>query len=136
MLFIYSKMSPATPSQRRLLYAGGIFNLAAAASLALLARLSPHWLGLDPLVASQLAYVDLFAALVLAFGWGYALGGFDLLRFWPFVAMGVLAKGMVVALILGNFALGHAAVLPALLACCDALFACLFYRLLRQQGSR
>jgi len=44
--------------------------------------------------------VDLFAWLVLAFGLGYALGGRDLPRFWPYIAMGSLGKAGVAALAL------------------------------------
>lgn len=134
MCFAFKGMQPATSGQRVALYVAGGFNLGAAATLVLLARAAPQWLGVDPLSGSQLAYVDLFSVLVLAFGLGYALGGRDLTRFWPYVAMGVPAKGMVVALILGNFALGRAGLLPALLACADAVFALFFLRVLHQQA--
>lgn len=131
MLFHYKALPPATRGSRQLLYLAGLFNLAAALTLATLARLAPGLLGVDALSASQLIFVDLFAVMVLGFGGGYALAAYDLPRFWPFVAMGALAKAGVVVIVYGYFFAGHTAALTALMASGDALFAVLFVRLLR-----
>ena len=131
MLLGYAGMKPATRGTRLFLYGAGAFNLGAALTLVLCARLAPGLLGLDPMSPSQFLYVDLFAALVLGFGFAYALGGYDLPRFWPFVAFGVIGKTMVVLIAWTYFARGATGALPALLAAGDAIFAVLVYRLLR-----
>jgi hypothetical protein len=129
-------MRPATDGQRALLQFAGAFNVAAAAILVLLARARPAWLGVEPLAGSQLLYVDLFAWLVVCFGLGYALGGRNLPRFWPYVAMGVVGKAGVAALALVYFATGRTGPLVMALATGDAIFAVLFTRVLRAQSIR
>lgn len=131
MFFHYTAMPPATRGSRQLLYLAGFFNLVAALTLATLARLTPGLLGIDVLSPSQLIFVDLFVVVVLGFGAGYALAGYDLSRFWPFVAMGTLAKAGVVIIAYGYFFAGHTAALTAVMASGDAIFAVLFVRLLR-----
>lgn len=131
MLFAFRNMSAALPGSRKLLYLAGAFNLLGALLVLLLGHQAPALLGLDISDASQLLYVDLVALLVLMFGFGYALGGYDLPRFWPFIALGALAKLGVVALIIGYFAFGHAGGLVAALSLGDLLFSVLFVRLLR-----
>lgn len=130
-LFDFARMKPATGGSRTFLYAAGAFNFAAALILVVLARLAPQLLGVDPLSSSQLLYVDLFALLVVAFGIGYALGGVDLARFWPFISLGVLGKAGVAAIALVYFVTGNTGLLVVLLAAGDAVFAVLFVRLLR-----
>ena len=136
MLFDFRGMHPATAGQRAFLYLAGGFNLVAAAAAVLLARTAPQWLGLEPPAASQLFYVDQFAWLVLAFGGGYALGGRDLPRFWPFIAMGALGKTGVAVLALVYFVTGATGPLVMALATCDAFFAVVFVRILRAQSVR
>lgn len=135
-MFDFQGMRPATGGQRTFFYVAAIFNLMAAAVLVLLARTAPHALGLSQSDVSQLFYVDLFAWLVLAFGLGYALGGRDLPRFWPYIAMGSLGKAGVAALALAYFVAGGTGPLVMALASCDAIFAILFVRILRAQSGR
>lgn len=135
-MFDFQGMRPATGGQRTFFYVAAIFNLVAAAVLVLLARTAPHLLGLSPPDVSQLFYVDLFAWLVLAFGLGYALGGRDLPRFWPYIAMGSLGKAGVAALALAYFVAGGTGPLVMALASGDAIFAILFARILRAQSGR
>jgi hypothetical protein len=135
-VFDFQEMRPATGGQRAFFYVAAVFNLVASAVLVLLARTAPHLLGLAPPDVSQLFYVDLFAWLVLAFGLGYALGGRDLPRFWPYVAMGSLGKAGVAALALAYFVAGGTGPLVMALASCDAIFAILFVRILRAQSGR
>lgn len=130
-LFNFTRMKPATGGHRAFLLAAGAYNFAAALILVVLARLAPHLLGVDPLSSSQLIYVDLFALLVVGFGIGYALGGVDLARFWPFISLGVIGKAGVVAITFLYFVTGNVGPLVALLASGDAVFAVLFVRLLR-----
>jgi hypothetical protein len=136
VLFQFKGMRPATVGQRTFFYVAGGFNLVAAAVLVLLARMAPQWLGVEPLEASQLFYVDQFAWLVLAFGYGYALGGRDLPRFWPFIAMGAVGKTGVAALAVAYFVTGATGPLVMMLATGDALFAVFFVRILRAQSVR
>ena len=136
MLFDFREMQPATAGQRAFLYAAGGFNLVAAAVLLLLSRGAPQWLGVEPPAVSQQFYVDLFAWLVVAFGVGYALGGRDLARFWPFIAMGAVGKAGVAALALAYFVTGATGLLVMALATCDAIFAVVFVRILRAQSVR
>ena len=135
-MFGFQAMRPATDGQRALLRFAGAYNLAAAVILLLLARARPAWLGVDPLAGSQLLYVDLFAWLVVCFGVGYALGGRDLPRFWPYVAMGAVGKAGVAALALAYFAADLTGPLVMALASGDAVFAVLFVRVLRAQSIR
>lgn len=130
-LFDFAGMRPANCGSRRLLYVAGAFNFGAALILVLLARFVPRWLGVDALSASQMLYVDLAAWLVVGFGIGYVLGGRDLARFWPFIALGVLGKAGVAVLALVYFVAGDTGPLVILLATGDAVFAVLFVRLLR-----
>ena len=130
-LFTYRSMRPATSGSRAFLYAAGAFNFAAALMLVVLARLAPQLLGVDPPSGSQLMYVDLFALLVIGFGIGYALGGVDLARFWPFLSLGVVGKAGVAAIALVYFVTGNTGLLVFVLATGDAVFAVLFVRLLR-----
>lgn len=130
-LFDFARMKPATGGSRTFLYAAGAFNFVAALILVVLARLAPQLLGVDPLSSSQLIYVDLFALLVVGFGIGYALGGVDLVRFWPFISLGVVGKAGVAAIALVYFVTGNTGPLVVLLAAGDAVFAVLFVRLLR-----
>jgi len=125
------KMAPADPASKKLLYLAAAFNLLAGLLVLLFVHQAPALVGLQISDASQLMYVDLVAWLVTCFGLGYALGGYDLQRFWPFIAMGALGKLGVVALVIGYFACGHAGLLVALLSLGDLLFAILFVRLLR-----
>lgn len=134
-LFGYASLRPATSGSRTFLYAAGAFNFAAALILVALARLAPQLLGVDPLSGSQLMYVDLFALLVVSFGIGYALGGVDLARFWPFVSLGVVGKAGVAAIALVYFVTGNTGPLVILLATGDAVFAVLFVRLLRAHAA-
>ena len=127
-------MRPATDGQRAFLQFAGAFNFAAAMILVLLARAQPSWLGVDPLAGSQLLYADLFAWLVVCFGFAYALGGRDLPRFWPYVAMGAVGKAGVAALALAYFVAGLTGPLVMALATCDAIFAVAFARILRAQS--
>ena len=136
MLFDFRGMRPATASQRAFFYLAGGFNLVAAAAVVLLARMAPQWLGVEPPAVSQQFYVDLFAWLVVAFGVGYALGGRDLPRFWPFIAMGAVGKAGVAALALAYFVAGATGPLVMTLATCDAIFAVVFVRILRAQSVR
>jgi hypothetical protein len=129
-------MRPATGGQRAFLQFAGAFNFAAAMILVLLARAQPSWLGVDPLAGSQLLYVDMFAWLVVCFGFAYALGGRDLPRFWPYVAMGAVGKAGVAALALAYFVAGLTGPLVMALASGDAIFAVLFVRVLRAQSIR
>lgn len=124
-------MTAADPASKKLLYIAAVFNLLAASLVLLIVHQAPALVGLQISDASQLLYVDLVAWLVACFGLGYALGGYDLPRFWPFIAMGALGKLGVVVLILGYFACGHSGLLVALLSLGDLLFTILFIRLLR-----
>ena len=135
-MFDFKGMRPATGGQRAFFYLAGAFNWVAAAILVLLARSAPHLLGISPPDASQLFYVDQFAWLVLAFGLGYALGGYDLTRFWPYIAMGALGKAGVAVLALAYFVSGGTGPLVMALASGDAIFAILFVRILRAQSAR
>jgi hypothetical protein len=135
MPFGFTSMRPATTGSRGILYVAGAFNLVAAPLLVVLARLAPHALGVEPLAASQLLYVDLFALLVAGFGIGYALGGMDLPRFWPFVALGALCKAGVAVIAFAYFTGGDTGPLVMLLATGDAVFAALFVRLLRAHAA-
>lgn len=135
VLFGFARMSPATTGPRAFLYFAGAFNLGAALLLVLLARLAPQLLGLDPPSASQQFYVDLFALLVAGFGLAYVLGGRDLPRFWPFIALGALCKAGVAALALLYFVAGDTGTLVLVLAAGDAAFAALFVRLLRAHAT-
>ena len=134
-LFGFARMDPATAGSRAFLFVAGAFNLGAALILVLLARLAPQVLGVDPPSASQLLYVDLFALLVAGFGIGYVLGGVDLPRFWPFIALGALCKAGVAALALVYFVTGNTGTLVLALAAGDAVFAVLFVRLLRAHAA-
>ncbi len=131
MLFSCTGMRQAAGGSRTFLYVAGAYNFGAALILVLLARLAPQFLGIDALHASQLLYVDLAALLVTGFGIGYVLGGVDLARFWPFIALGALCKVGVAALAAVYFLAGQAGPLVMLLAAGDAVFAVLFVRLLR-----
>ena len=132
-MFGFSGMRPATAGQRRLLYVAAAFNFVAGVLVVLLARAAPQWLGVDPFSGSQLFYVDLFAWLVLAFGLAYALGGYDLPRFWPCIAMGVFGKVGVAALALAYFLADRTGPLVMMLASGDAIFAVVFARILSAQ---
>jgi hypothetical protein len=134
-LFSYGSMKPATGASRTFLYVAGAFNFAAALILVVLARLAPELLGVDPMSSSQLMYVDLFALLVIGFGIGYTLGGVELSRFWPCIALGVVGKAGVAAIALVYFVTGNTGLLVVLLAAGDAVFAVLFVRLLRAHAS-
>ena len=131
MVFHFTRMQQATAGSKAFLYVAGAFNFGAALILVLLARYAPQLLGLDPPRASQLMYVDLAALLVVGFGIGYVLGGRDLPRFWPCIALGAVGKLGVAALALLYFVSGDTGALVMLLAAGDAVFAVLFVRLLR-----
>lgn len=135
-MFGFRVMRPATTAQRRFLYLAAAFNFVAGALVVLLARAAPQWLGVDPLSGSQLFYVDLCAWLVTAFGLAYAMGGRDLARFWPCIAMGALGKAGVAALALAYFLAGRIGPLVMMLATCDAIFAVLFVRIMRAQSDQ
>ena len=124
-------MRPATPATRRVLIGAALFNVFAAVTLVLMARLSPSWLGLDPLSPSQFMYVDLFAGVITCFGVAYGLAGHDLTRFWPFIALGTAGKALVVVIVVSYFIAGHTGVLPLSLVVGDALYAFIFLRILR-----
>ena len=127
-------MRPATVAQRRFLFVAAAFNVVAAALVVLLARAAPQWLGVDPMSGSQLFYVDLFAWVVITFGFAYALGGHDLQRFWPCIAMGTLGKAGVAALALAYFLADRTGPLVMLLATGDAIFAVAFVHIMRAQS--
>ena len=135
MIFHFTHMTPATGGSKAFLYVAGAFNFGAALILLLLARLAPQLLGVDAPSPSQLMYVDLSAWLVVGFGIGYVLGGVDLPRFWPFIALGAVGKAGVAILALVYFAAGHTGPLVLLLAAGDAVFAVLFVRLLRRHAA-
>lgn len=135
LLFGYDRVRPATRTARALLYVAAAFNVVAAVLVVALARTAPQVLGIEPLYAGQLLYLDLSALLIAGFGAGYALAGRDLARFWPFVALGAACKCGVVALALAYFLTGQAGLLVMSLATGDGFFAVLFVRLLRQHGA-
>jgi hypothetical protein len=134
MLFNYTRMKPAIGGSKNFLYFAGVFNFVAALILVVLARLAPDVIGLDPVTRSQMLFVDLSAWLV-GFGIGYVLGGFDLTRFWPFIALGAVGKAGVVLLVTPYFLLGATGPLIALLVVGDGIFAFLFVRLLRAHAA-
>jgi hypothetical protein len=134
LLFGFDRVRPATPTARALLYVAAAFNVVAAVLVVALARTAPRVLGIEPLYAGQLLYLDLSVLLIAGFGAGYALAGRDLARFWPFVALGAACKCGVAVLALAYFLTGQAGLLVMLMAAGDALFAVLFVRLLRQHG--
>lgn len=127
-------MRSASTATRRFLCLAAAFNLGAALAIALLARHAPDWLGLDPVSASQRMYVDLCASVIASFGLGYGLAGFDLPRFWPFIALGALAKVLVVLIVVVYFFIGAAGLLPLTLVIGDALFAVAFIHILRHHA--
>jgi hypothetical protein len=131
MLFSYKAMRPAEAGTKTFLYIAAAFNFGAGASLPLLARWAPGLLGIGPPTPDALLFVDVAAWLVVAFGIGYALGGHDLTRHWPFIALGALGKAGVAVLVIAYFLAGIAGPLLAVLAAADAVFAVLFIRLLR-----
>ena len=131
----FTGMRQATDGSRTFLYVAGAYNFGAALILVLLARTAPHLLGVDMLHARQLLYVDLAALLIVGFGFGYVLGGVDLARFWPYVALGALCKAGVAVLAGAYFVTGNAGPLVMLLAAGDAVFAVLFIRLLRAHAA-
>ena len=135
LLFGYDRVRPATRTARALLYVAAAFNVVAAVLVVALARTAPQVLGIEPLYAGQLLYLDLSALLIAGFGAGYALAGRDLARFWPFVALGAACKCGVAALALAYFLTGQAGLLVMSLATGDGFFAVLFVRLLRQHGA-
>jgi len=134
LLFGFDRVRPATPTARALLYVAAAFNVVAAVLVVALARTAPRVLGIEPLYAGQLLYLDLSVLLIAGFGAGYALAGRDLARFWPFVALGAACKCGVAVLASAYFLTGQAGLLVMLMAAGDALFAVLFVRLLRQHG--
>jgi hypothetical protein len=134
LLFGYERMRPATPPAQMLLYVAAAFNVASAVLVVALARAAPQVLGIEPLYAGQLLYLDLSVLLIAGFGAGYVLAGRDLARFWPFVALGAACKCGVAVLALAYVLTRQAGLLVMSLAAGDALFAVLFVRLLRQHG--
>ena len=135
LLFGYDRVRPATRTARALLYVAAAFNVVAAVLVVALARTAPQVLGIEPLYAGQLLYLDLSVLLIAGLGAGYALAGRDLARFWPFVALGAACKCGVAVLALAYFLTGQAGLLVMSLATGDGLFAVLFERLLRQHGA-
>lgn len=128
------QVAPASRATRRLLYVAAGFNAGAVPILLGCTRFAPGVLGLEPMAAGQTLFVDLAAWLIACFGLAYALAARDFRRFWPYVALGALAKAGVVGVVFGHVAVGHAGPLVALLASGDAVFAVLFVRLLRHHG--
>ncbi len=131
----FTGMRQATGGSRTFLYVAGAYNFGAALLLVLLARNAPQLLGVDALHASQLLYVDLAALLIGGFGIGYVLGGMDLARFWPYIALGALCKAGVAVLAGAYFVTGNAGPLVMLLAAGDAVFALFFIRVLRAHAA-
>ena len=120
-----------SPRGRGILYLAAIYNVLAAALVVALARIAPAALGVEPFTASQLLYVDLVALLVAGFGAGYALGGWNLARYWPCVAIGGGLKVGVAVLVTAYFLAGQSSLLVQLLGAGDAVFAFVFAALLR-----
>lgn len=134
-LFGHTAMRQATGGSRAFLYVAGAYNFGAALILVLLTRVAPQLLGVDMLHASQQLFVDLAALLIFGFGFGYVLGGVDLARFWPLIALGALCKAGVAVLAAVYFVTGNTGLLVMLLAAGDAVFAILFVRLLRMHAT-
>jgi hypothetical protein len=135
MLFGYTRMHPATAGSRSFLYFAAAFNFGGAALLATLARMAPEMLGMGAPPPGALLFVDLAAVLIAVFGVGYALGGRDLVRLWPCVALGALSKAGVAVLVVACALGGEVAPLFLAVAVADATFAVLFIRLLRSHAA-
>lgn len=127
-------------SIRRSIFASAaLFNWVVGAGLILTMPLFERLLGLEPVATSAKVYVDLFAALVVAFGAAYAMLAVDFHKYRSFAVLGAAAKLAVVATVLGHYLAGHIGWPMLALSSADVIYALLFIALLSgrlDDGSR
>ena len=123
-------------------YARWLFGLAAAGNVGFAAALPVRQgplaalFGLDPIAGTNLVFANLAAALIAAFGYGYARIAADPMGFRPLIHLG--AGGKLVAVAVAWIAAlrdPHAFKL-AILISGDAVFAALFLDYLRRTARR
>jgi hypothetical protein len=116
-------------------YSKGLFKTAACfnvlAGLPWLVALHPvaNLMGLEITAAGAL-FIQITMAVVVIFGWAYWMIGRDPVRYRPYIALGLMLKIMVVALIYGHWLAGNIPWPLPVLASGDIVFAALFWRYL------
>lgn len=114
---------------KALFYSAALFNWGAVLILALLA----HALGLEPPLQSLFGQITLGAIFV--FGCGYWLVGMAPTAYRGIVALGVLGKLAVVAIVWANWLAGSTTPQMALLVSGDVIYSLLFLRFLQRSAA-
>lgn len=116
-----------------------LFNWLVGAGLILAMPLFERLLGLEPVAISAKVYVDLFAAVVIAFGAAYVMLVVDFPKYRSFAVLGAAAKLAVVATVSCHYLAGHIGWPLLALSSVDLIYALLFIWLLSSRpgdGSR
>lgn len=122
--------------QRGIFLSAALFNWTVGGALLLAPQLVGQLLALEPVAAGAQVFVDLFAALVIAFGFAYLMLAVDFRQFRPYALLGAGAKLAVVAVVLTYFLTGLVGWQMLALSSVDLLYALIFLALLRaSQGT-
>lgn len=114
-------------SKRRGIFASAaLFNWAVGAGLILAMPLFERLLGLEPVAASAKVFVDLFAAVVIAFGAAYLMLAVDFPKYRPFAVLGAAAKLAVVMTVACHYLAGHIGWPLLALSGVDLVYALMF----------
>ncbi|MEQ6328906.1 hypothetical protein VLF92_11315 [Pseudomonas chengduensis] len=117
---------------RWLMGTAALFNWSVVLAFLFLADLLNPLLGLDPSTGTNLAMRDLALVLIATFGGAYFFAALDPVRGRPYIALGAIAKVLVVLAIYAHWALGHIGwQLPALVVG-DVIYSLLFIHFLRR----
>lgn len=107
-----------------------LFNWVVGAGLILAMPLFESLLGLEPVATSAKVFVDLFAAVVIAFGAAYLMLAVDFRKYRSFAVLGAAAKLAVVATVLCHYLAGHIGWPLLALSSVDLVYALIFIALL------
>lgn len=119
-------------------YAGWLFGVASAlnflvaAGLLFLRPWIAPWLGLDPIVGTNLVLVNLAGTMIGLFGYGYLRVALDPVRFRPLIAHSAIGKLLAVAGAAWPWLAGAIPATIPLFLSPDIVFALLFLDYLRR----
>ena len=124
-----NQWSPTMSGWQKFFIFAAVFNVVAGLGMIFAPELFYRLLMIDdPIVPEMRLWIDLFAVLVITFGWAYWMAARDLVANRGYILMGIIGKSLVVLVAWYHALLGTGPLNVAILILADLAFALAFLR--------